>query len=184
MSEEIDALENETMDAEDGGEKVAAACPRCGYGAEKPMEPLQDDLEEYMRCVLGGQRFMKTYSMYDGKVKLTFRSLVNKEVDHLNGLLFTLSGRDDDPAAQDMVVKAKLLFFLAAADLSGKGTEYDVPMTLSVENLSDVFNERLGDCPEPIIRIMVQTLGLFTEVQGLLVNAGFDSNFWKGAGLR
>jgi hypothetical protein len=159
-------------------------CTRCGWMEDDSSLPLADDMEEYMRCVLGNKKFVKEYCMYDGKLKLTYRILTNKEVDALNGVLFKMADQADHPMVQDSTIKLKLLYFLSKAILGEKEEDYEVPTITKYEEIDDAFNERFGDCPEPVIRMMSQTLMLFMQLQGILVTQGFDENFWQGAGLR
>ncbi len=76
------------------------------------------------------------------------------------------------------------MYFLAKVKLSDRDEEYDIPTLTEFAQIPEEFNKRFGDCAEPIIRLMSQSLLLFMDLQGLLVSQGFDENFWKGAGLR
>lgn len=158
-------------------------CVRCGWSPSRENKPLQEDLEEYLRCVLGGQTFYKVYELYGGQVKLKFRSLSNKEVDNLNVLLFKMTDHMDHAIIQDKSIKLKLLYFLARLELSDNTADYDIPELRAYDDIDGEFNDRFGEVAEPIIRMMSQSLLMFMELQSLLINQGFDSNFWKGAGL-
>lgn len=183
MSEEK-SVEEPMEETVESPEKKPEVCVRCGWSSGKELEPLEADMKEYLRCILGGKEFFKSYEMYDGEVKLVFRSLNNGEVDRLNQVLYPLAGRQLTAVEQDLDIKLRLLFFLAELTLGAKKASYDIPEKITLEEVNDIFNERMLSCPETLVRTMTQTLMLFTELQGLLVRHGFDSNFWKGAGLR
>ena len=161
-----------------------APCVRCGWSPSRENKPLEEDLEEYLRCVLGGSTFCKVYELYEGKVKLKFRSLSNKEVDALNTLLFKMTDHMDHAIIQDKSIKLKILYFLARLELADNTADYDIPAIMGYESIDEEFNERFGEVAEPIIRMMAQSMLMFMELQAMLINQGFDSNFWKGAGLR
>jgi len=162
----------------------AEPCIRCGFSIDHEPLPLEEDMEEYLRCILGGLSFMKEYSLYNGKIQLTFRSINNREVDQLNDILFRIADHMDTQEVQDRGIKLKLMYFLAKVKLSDRDEEYDIPTLTEFAQIPEEFNKRFGDCAEPIIRLMSQSLLLFMDLQGLLVSQGFDENFWKGAGLR
>jgi hypothetical protein len=164
--------------------KEPEPCVRCGWSPGKENKPLESDLEEYLRCILGGQSFHKEYEMYDGKIKLVFRSINNKQVDALNNLLFKMADHIDQAVIQDKSIKLKLMYFLSEAKLAEQTHEYPMPRITEYDQIDAEFNARFGEFGEPVIRMMSQTLMLFMELQGMLITQGFDSNFWKGAGLR
>ena len=184
--EELDAANTaeEPQNTEEEVVKKAEPCYRCGYSDAAEPEPLEEDLEEYLRCILGGKEFHKEYELYNGKIKLEFRSINNRQVDKLNSVAFKLNDHMDSKEIQDRSIKLKLLYFLARVKLGDLETEYDIPLDITFDTIMPEFEARFGDCSETVIRAMTNALLLFMDLQGLLVSQGFDANFWKGAGLR
>jgi len=184
MEEEKETIEvqEETVKVETPEEP--SPCVRCGWSAGKKPEPLEKDMEEYLRCVLGGKEFRKQYEMHDGAVKYTYRALTNRQADKLNSVLFPVVDREQTPQLQDQSIKLKILYFLSDVSLDGKEESYEAPVEITMDGVSEEFDARYGDCPEMLVRLMAQTLTLFSELQSMLVGQGFDENFWKGAGLR
>jgi|694.fasta_scaffold49167_3 hypothetical protein len=56
-------------------------CPRCGWDMKQKFEitPTDADKEEFLIALLGGQRFRRTYELFGGKVRVTFRSMLAEE---------------------------------------------------------------------------------------------------------
>ena len=61
-------------------------CPHCNWDlAQKDtLEVSKEDRAAYVAAVVGGKRFKKIYSIFGGKMKICFRSLLTKEVDMAN----------------------------------------------------------------------------------------------------
>jgi hypothetical protein len=159
-------------------------CARCGWNPEGNPAPSEEDTQEYLRCILGSKPFYKEYELYDGQIKITYRTCNNKEVDGLNDILFDMNKDVEQGELQDKSIKLKLLYFLSDIKLGDKNESYTIPELKHYVDIDDAFNERFADVAEPVIRMMTQSMFLFMELQQTLVADGFDSNFWKGAGLR
>lgn len=158
-------------------------CPRCGWHVTDNPEPPQEDLEEYLRSVLGGRRFVKKYMLFDGKLEITMQSALSTEADFLNKIVAS-PVPDTDTELRELISKAKLLFHLKAVNLDGQVTEFDIPeLTDPTEAfVTAEFDKRFGQLDETIIRGLVRVLMLFSTLLQLLISRGFDENFWQGAG--
>ena len=56
-------------------------CPRCGWNMQQKFEvqPTDRDKEDFLATLLGGTRFKKSYSLFGGKIVVTFRGLLADE---------------------------------------------------------------------------------------------------------
>jgi len=139
-------------------------------------------MEEYLRCLLGDKPYCKSYTLYDGRLKFGFKSIDGNQVSEMNRLLFGL-----DPAGvevQDLSIKIKALYFLSEMDCNGKAQAFEAPVLKSPADIGPEFDKRFGHMSELMLRLLTQAMVMFLDLQAVLVSAGFDSNFWKGAGLR
>jgi hypothetical protein len=60
----------------------SAICPRCGLDMDEPATvPSQEDVLAYVQAILGGQRFIKQYQLFGGRITVVFRSLLPCEED-------------------------------------------------------------------------------------------------------
>ena len=59
------------------------SCPACGALLEDPSEvlPTDEDKDAWLRHVLGETRFVRTYTLFGGKVEITFRTRTSAEND-------------------------------------------------------------------------------------------------------
>lgn len=59
----------------------AANCPRCKWPTDKPcnVEPTIADKRAFLVAIMGLKRFEKTYTLFDGQITVTFRSLSSEE---------------------------------------------------------------------------------------------------------
>ena len=64
-------------------------CPHCGWDLDREdtVRPTDEERRQYL-AVLWGGRFRKTYELYGGALKLTFRTLTTAEVDAITTQLF------------------------------------------------------------------------------------------------
>jgi len=165
-------------------EKKALECPRCGWKEESRTVPAEADLQEYVRCLLGGKMFKKKYELYGGKVVLVFRACTGKESDHTNRLLLGLAEAGDERSLQETSLKLKMLYMLELLQVGANRTEYQAPAMESLDQVGEEFTRRFGELGELLLRAMAQGLMMFLDLQQLLVAEGLDGNFWRSAGLR
>jgi hypothetical protein len=187
--EELDKVMEQAQQAarlpEDGPEDQS--CPRCGFSRGVAPRPMEEDLQEYLRCVLGGLPFHKRYELHGGAVMVGFRSLSNREVDRMSATAALLPQEPDNAQARALETKLRLLYFLETLQLDrAEASEYTPPQAAmgSFAEIDAEFDKRFGALDETLVRALTQVLMLFMDLQGLLVVGGFDENFWKGAGLR
>lgn len=62
---------------------VIVKCPHCGWDASKGelTEVTEQDKTDFVQSIIGGIRFKKVYSLYGGRLKITFRTLTTAESD-------------------------------------------------------------------------------------------------------
>jgi hypothetical protein len=58
-------------------------CPHCGWDLKKVdlVEVTELDKQDFVQSILGGTRHRKTYELFGGKFKVTFKALSTKESD-------------------------------------------------------------------------------------------------------
>lgn len=176
------------MSEETKGTEAEFKCGRCGWTRDSKVGIADEEREEYLRAVLGGKPYYKTFNLFGDKVKLTFRTQPNYEVDKLTKCIFRLlqlQGATDE--AQEKLVKVKLLFYLDKVEL-GDNPALNVDVTDldkvdSFEAADEMFKEYFGRFDETLIRAMVRTYHYFVELQQMLIAEGFNTDFWNSAGL-
>jgi hypothetical protein len=160
-------------------EEAPVICPRCAYDMKKGTPtPDVDDIQEYVRCLMSGNNFSKTYHLFDGKLDITFELLTSTQSELLSQALSRLK-REDFMQQASEAMRLKLMFYMRRF-----GTEtFECPDMSDLDALWDMYRTRYGnqgeDRPVLQMRVMMQFLNL-TEA---LPAAGLDETFYRGAGL-
>lgn len=63
--------------------QTEGACPYCGWdlSIHDVIEVTEEDKDLFTAAMVGGQVFQKTYSLFGGRMRVTFRSLYSYEID-------------------------------------------------------------------------------------------------------
>lgn len=75
---------------------ASVICPHCGWDTRKEdlTEVTKEDKINFVQTVLGGLRFKKTYELFGGKLRVTFRTLTTAESDMAYKQIITDSQKD------------------------------------------------------------------------------------------
>jgi len=156
-------------------------CKRCGcICTEEPLKPTEEERREYLRCILGGNMYVKKYNLFDGAITVSFGSLSNDEADRMGVVLGQLDRSMPPLKLQAEAVKIKLLYYL-----EGLGSDaYESPTEEAViGDVYKLYKKRFGHLSEDYMTILIRAYQEFYQLIGILTNSGFDSGFWAGAGL-
>jgi hypothetical protein len=133
-------------------------CPLCQYALNKPIpEATEEERKEYVRCLMSGNQFTKKYELYDGELKLMFSNIDTDAAETMSSILREVDTGEDVSAL--------------------------APEVKSLEEARAMFSERFGGLSEDLTSIFVRASSEFNNLLTVLVQSGFDRNFWKGAGL-
>jgi hypothetical protein len=159
---------------------VPTMCSRCGHNLGTAVLTATDEEKEaYTRSILGGTTYEKKYTLFGGRVHMTFETLTNKESDVLGGILAQLVGEDPVKRTTE-ALKIKLLFYLRKYN----NKEYERPAEhmLREDALKEADN-RFGDMSENLFTIVIKTYQEFYTLVRVLSDSAFDEAFYEGAGL-
>jgi len=159
-------------------DKIAAKCPRCQHKleGEEVIAPTEAEKKEYVRALLSGKVFSKTYGLFDGQLSLRFDMLTSDEAQQMKTALVAVES-DDQVAVITQSIKIKCLYY--CREFNGTKFELDFdPKEWEVEH-----NKRFGSLGEDIPVIVTRVLMEFLRLAEALPSAGMDASFWKGAGL-
>jgi len=163
-------------------EKKPEPCSNCGW-YDGMTEPREEDKLEYLRAVLGGRRFAKTYMLWGGQFTLKFRSMTAAEAEFVNSVL-SKNDYISEVEVNDAAMKAKLLFQLTAMSTAEKNQQFEPPAEKNhtITYVQAEFERRFSELDETLLRVIAKTLHMFNMLLQLLVLNGFDRNFYKAAG--
>lgn len=82
-------------------------CPRCSYFVDQPVaQPTDSDKQLFIQCIMGGQRFEKMYSVFNGKIAFVLRTLLPSESE------LVLMQLDEDCEKHRVVTHAQYMRYL------------------------------------------------------------------------
>jgi len=166
-------------------------CPRCYFDLKSSVAlPTEEEQQEYLRRLLAGEPFVKTYKLFKGQLEITCSTLTVTESEHMVQVLREIA---PDPhqqlAVASEILKVKALYYIRSA----AGMTYPQPTEIEPEEGSPVvwnaaaaqalYEERFGQMGEDMISILVRTQTEFNRLVTKLADSGFDQDFFKGAGI-
>lgn len=177
-------------------ETVKTTCPCCGEQTFKlPAKVPQDKLDHYISCMLTGEPYTETYSLFGGRIKLTCRELPQMIVDKMNRL-FTVKPKDESSIWGDFIQRLYTLlpvqkivyenskegstFLLKELtepilDLASKHVDDQEWLKDKYELLNDP--SKVSAIPR---KILDKTVVTHLEQLDIFINSGFSPDFYEG----
>lgn len=166
------------------------ACPKCGWERGKAVlaEPTEEDKREFVRSTLGGRRFRKEYSFFDGQVRIMFRSALRGETQALSEVL--TKDIDDRKLLSPQEWHARrrelmLSIILESVTVAGKLQDFPEIGGCALEeeqarrSLEASMASRAG-WPESIVGMVLYSQTQFEDLHQTLVARTYDADFWYG----
>lgn len=149
-----------------------------------------EELQEYTRCIFGGDRtFTKEYTLH-GNNKIVMAALTDKEGRIASAVVTAAIEASEkekitNAEATIRIFKLRMLWHVRGVNPdTDNGETYVFPDITTLEEAEKEFDKRFGEKTDAFIGILVRVVKQHTDVLLLLSNAIFDENFYKGAGLR
>ncbi len=216
QADALAALLRKEQNADKAGEPAAAkvtdeaghthehpeTCPRCALDLTKPYKvtPTEEDLTNFLRAMMNshtGDRFVKSYPIFGGRVRVTFRSLLAEESENIGEELRRLAGLSGGDFRLLFVFATKLgmamsMERLETIDANGIVTNQRVfqPVTEELYPVIQGSDEKL--CSRAHKKIFTKPgigEGLYTAISRIygkfdwlyqhMVTRSEDPNFWK-----
>lgn len=181
MSEEENKSEISAQDFLTATSENDHICPRCGRDQNIKEAPAatEEEVKEYVRCLLSGETYEKSYALFKGQINVAFRSIDTETSAKLGKLLDSVPATNNRMADNERYLKIRLLFYLR--QLQDK--KFEITEADSLEAAEADFNDRFGKIKEDYLALIMRALMQFQNLLALLSEAGFDEGFWQGAGL-
>lgn len=200
MAEETKTTEN----------KELMRCPCCGeMTLHRPLEIKSAVLDEYMASIISGVQFQHTYTLYgsvditvtilskqDGRRVYTTLQMLDKiikdtntpdalkqKMDELYGTIQLYSTITNIRTRKDGMVQKR--FTPAEAIMETCDSILALGSDIANTNLEDIYadcctEDKLSTMPDVMLRAVVKT---HNDLYNVLLETGFDENFWKGIEL-
>ena len=142
-------------------------------------KPTDSDIKEFLRSLLGGRCFRKTYHLYDGELAVSFKTLSTKEERALHTVCEKVP-KDKDRLAR--IVGIRLAFHIVSID--SKLFNFNLDELKVLERCEHLYQKNFPNAYSPaMLAILIRTLAIFKQLREGLIEKAFDANFCKGAGL-
>lgn len=153
-------------------------CPCCNWSLKNmnPPRPGEDDRKEYVRCLLGKRKFSKTFALFDGMVSARFEVLSQEQSQVLGTYLDQITKTEMMQRATE-AMQLKVLFYCR------KFNDQVFTPVGADQDWKAVYAERFAEYGEDVPVLLTRVLMEFLRIVEQLPSSGFDTNFWKGAGL-
>jgi hypothetical protein len=162
-------------------EKEKKPCPKCGF-FEGAIPPPKEDSEEYMRSILGGRRFVKSYDLMKGQINVVFTTVDTESSERMNKVIAELSTLEDPTLFHSYLIKLQMVYQLQSYKVGEKEDKFVGSNASNLEEAEKQFTERFGGLDEGVIGMFTRTLNSFMTLKKKLIDNCFDETFYKGAG--
>ena len=189
-NDQIKRLKDRVAELEKQLQEVPQACNRCDWptGAKVEVEPTKDDLKDFLRSVMGGEVYTKTYGLFDNNIRVCFRTRTGVEEQQIKATLRERLNSGQIVNSADLVSTSRQLNFACslqsfssplvqlefAPDLVNQETLEADPAFLSLAQL------RVNKLPSQMQQMLLRQFDLFSELVELLLAKATDQDFWKG----
>lgn len=156
-------------------------CPRCGLNLKEKyeVEPTQEDIEEFLKCVLAGNVYAKEYQLFGGKLKVSLRTRLGSEENLIKKAIVEFF-KESQGASETEVYSELMGYSLAVSLQSYAGQGYpDLPLT-NVTAFKAAVRERLDTLPSQVQGFLKTLLQQFNVLADKLTARAQDPSFWTG----
>jgi transposase-like protein len=166
-------------------------CPRCTYRllnadgtATERIKPEEAEVQEYVRRIMSGQRFEKTYKI-NSMFSITFTTLSSGQAKQVTRVLRQLSMDDrEQQTLAELAYSIKMMCAVKKIDAPGNVREFTFPGEGdTIEFMQEEYKKRFENEDEWMTVTLVRAFSEFERLLNMLAEASFSANFWKGAGL-
>jgi hypothetical protein len=154
-------------------------CPRCGIHFDEHFEHQVSsaDTNAFLKSVLGGFAFEKTYDLFGGHLKVVLRTRSGPVEAHLREAMMSQSGTFRSEAHVFNVLKT---YTLAASLKSYGSREYSEPTGATTELFVAECKKRVNEIPAQAQAFLIPILEDFGKLVTTLTARAQDPSFWTG----
>lgn len=171
--------------------KIPQTCPQCSWPTgEKPsVEPTKDDVKAFLRSVMAGQVFEKSYRLFGDMVSVTFRTRTGKEESQIKTTIRRVVRQGEIIQQAELLGLVRRLNFICGLKAyTTQETRLDFSeMTselkddaLMKEDLVGLAEERIHKLPSQLLMVLMRKFDEFSELVEALLAKVNDVGFWKG----
>jgi hypothetical protein len=144
-------------------------CLRCGYKEGDPAAT-EEDMKEYMRCILGQKRFSKKYKVMRGQIAVKFTTIDGGASERVNKIIDKLSVLEDPVAFRAVATKINMAYMLTSYQVAGETVDLGTSNAETPEDVIKDFAERFGNMDETVIQMFTRKMGEFIVLKNALID--------------
>lgn len=152
---------------------------------EPEVKVSDEDVHEYLRCVLGGKGYNKTYKIMNGQVSVEFRSRTAEESFILSTILRNLRvqmGMANYDIINNAFLGYQLLYTTTQVRLADKVIEVAKPESKDFDDIQEATHKLLALIPLVVYKGILRELVSFEQLTAALDKKVNDPNFWGQTG--
>jgi len=184
LRDKVKALEEQLL-------TIPPVCNRCGWptGEARKVEPTADDLRDFLRAVMSGEPFIKSYHLFDNLVEVRFRTRTGEEDLAVKACLRKMLKANEIAQQSDLLSHARRFNFCCSLisytssqrSIEFKGMELpDQNESAYTENMEILVRQRIRQLPSQVLSMLLNVYDNFNELVDLLVAKAENPGFWKG----
>lgn len=156
---------------------------------EEPAEPevkvTAEEAHEYLRCVLGGKGFRKTYKIMGDSVSVEFCARTAEQSFILSTILRNLRvqmGMANYDIINNAFLGYQFLYTAIQVRLADQVIEIDKPKSRDFDDIQEATHKLLALIPLVVYKGLLRELVAFERLTAALDNKVNDPNFWEQTG--
>ena len=184
----IKELEDKVKDLEDQL-AVREVCKRCGRElGTAPLSIKDDVMEDYFRHLLGQEPFEKTFKLFNGQLRLTFKELSGKSIVENSKKAAEHESYSEFADSLEMYLVVSMLKSVETFDPNTMVTttiysKTDEELLENTKNPKEAYEKLLETVGQVKIAIIRKACTVFEYLLTALIEKGQDTNFYEDAGL-
>lgn len=192
-SEEVQRLRNQVESLKERINSVPHLCPRCEWPVmeELQFKPTPEDVKQFLRSVMAGEVFEKSYKLFAGKAAVTFRTRTGREEALIKDVIRRLMREGVISQQVDLISYARRYNFACSVKsyvTPQKKIEFETAEEALVDDdnplgslqIETAIARRIEQLPSHIVVILMRLFDEFSAVVDNLSSRVEDPGFWEG----
>lgn len=175
-------------------ETIPSSCNRCGWPITEKVtvEPTKEDIKDFLRAVMGGEVYTKTYTIFGDSVKVSFRTRTGLEDTVIRETIRKLYKEGEILRNTDLLAQIRRFNFacsLALYETPQVTKKFSEPLVKESGSKDSALRsgffisdteEKINQLPSQLIGVLMRQFDDFNELVDHLMAKVNDVGFWKG----
>lgn len=187
--EELSRVKQELQAANEELSQKADNCPRCYWPVDRKevIEPTKEDIGEFLKSVVAGDLYRKSFSLWGGNLTVTFRSRTAQEDDAIKRTTRRMLGSLNITPEEAMFNIQQLNYIVSLESIETGDRRQQMPkldeyLSANPDRQTSVdawASEQMSQMPSQIGYALFNTYREFNELLEVLISRAQDPNYWR-----